>query len=186
MISTFLACNAAAQLPIEKTAPTFEEVLNGFSNADSDSVRIGVIRDLGETIGFRGGMSAESQKIANSLKQKESELDRLFQFGPFITSDSTLPPVIVEAIDVASVRTSSEQLTKFSILLNKKSSLLFLPPGGTIFSLVFFRHQRSSILARMLNLKIALKRKHGKKQSRRVGMTVLNKQIIFLKRTSIV
>lgn len=62
MISTFLACNAAAQLPIEKTAPTFEEVLNGFSNADSDSVRIGVIRDLGETIGFRGGMSAESQK----------------------------------------------------------------------------------------------------------------------------
>ena len=128
MISTFLACNAAAQLPIEKTAPTFEEVLNGFSNADSDSVRIGVIRDLGETIGFRGGMSAESQKIANSLKQKESELDRLFQFGPFITSDSTLPPVIVEAIDVASV--SKDQFRTANKVFNivKQEEFVAVPP----------------------------------------------------------
>lgn len=128
MISTFLSCNAAAQLPIEKTAPTFEEVLNGFSNDDSDTVRIGVIRDLGETIGFRGGMSSESQKIANSLKQKESELDRLFQFGPFITSDSTLPPVIVEAIDVASV--SKDQFRTANKVFNivKQEEFVAVPP----------------------------------------------------------
>lgn len=73
-------------------------------------------------------MSAESQKIANSLKQKESELDCLFQFGPFITSDSTLPPVIVEAIDVASV--SKDQFRTANKVFNivKQEEFVAVPP----------------------------------------------------------
>ncbi|EDD5429914.1 hypothetical protein BSW62_20785 [Salmonella enterica subsp. enterica serovar Enteritidis] len=121
--------SAAADSPFTSApAPNLNEVLNGFHNDDANTVRMGVLRDLGETIGFRAGMAWEAQNIANALRERETDLDRIFQFGPLMTTDSSLPPVIVEAIDVASV--SKDQFRTATKVYNivKQEEFVAVPP----------------------------------------------------------
>ncbi len=121
--------SAAADSPFTSApAPNLNEVLNGFHNDDANTVRMGVLRDLGETIGFRAGMAWEAQNIANALRERETDLDRIFQFGPLMTADSSLPPVIVEAIDVASV--SKDQFRTATKVYNivKQEEFVAVPP----------------------------------------------------------
>ncbi|HAK3127995.1 TPA: type IV secretion system DotC family protein, partial [Salmonella enterica] len=121
--------SAAADSPFTSApAPNLNEVLNGFQNDDANTVRMGVLRDLGETIGFRAGMAWEAQNIANALRERENDLDRIFQFGPLMTTDSSLPPVIVEAVDVTSV--SKDQFRTATKVYNivKQEEFVAVPP----------------------------------------------------------
>lgn len=120
---------AAADAPYdEKPAPSFNEVLNGFNSTDGDTVRITVLRDMGETIGFRTGIVWEAQNIAKGLKKQESVLDRIYNFRTLLTNDSSLPPVIVEANDLASV--SKDQFITANKAFNivKPEEFVSVPP----------------------------------------------------------
>lgn len=120
---------ATANSPFKSApVPNLDQVLNGYKNDDANTVRMGVLRDLGETIGFRAGMAWEAQNIANALRERENDLDRIFQFGPLMTTDSSLPPVIVEAVDVASV--SKDQFRTATKVYNivKQEEFVAVPP----------------------------------------------------------
>lgn len=120
---------AAADTPYEdKPAPTFNEVLNGFNTADGDTVRVTVLRDMGETIGFRTGMVWEAQNIAKGLKKRESALDRIYNFGTLLTNDSSLPPVIVEANDLASVSKDQFRTANKAFNIVKPEEFVSVPP----------------------------------------------------------
>lgn len=120
---------AAANVPYdEKPAPSFNEVLNGFNNEDGDTVKITVLRDMGETIGFRTGMVWEAQNIARGLKKRESVLDRIYNFGTLLTNDSSLPPVIVEANDLASISQNQFRTANKSFNIIKPEEFVSVPP----------------------------------------------------------
>ncbi|MEB5981796.1 type IV secretory system conjugative DNA transfer family protein [Enterobacter vonholyi] len=120
---------AAADAPYdENPAPSFNEILNGFNNSEGDTVRITVLRDMGETIGFRTGLVWEAQNIAKGLKKKESVLDRLYNFGSLMTNESSLPPVIVEANDLASVSKDQFRTANKAFNIVKPEEFVSVPP----------------------------------------------------------
>lgn len=129
LMSTMCAGHSYAGTPYtEQPAPSFDQVLNGFTDSAADTVRINVLRELGETIGFRSGLVWEAQNIAKGLKAKETQLDRIFQFGTLVTTEHTLPPVIVEATDVATI--APDQLRTANKVFNiiKSEEFVSVPP----------------------------------------------------------
>jgi len=123
------ACIAATADPHSvDQAPSFQEVLDGFQNLSEDTVRIGVLQEMGETIGFRSGMVWEAQNIARVLQKRELDLDRIFMFGSLITQQNTLPPVIVEAQDVASISPEQFRTANKVYTIIKPEEFVSVPP----------------------------------------------------------
>lgn len=77
---------------------------NGPSGRDETTpVRRMLLSSMGHTVGFRGGMAHESYFLMQSMDKQRSTLDAMFRFATVIEPSGTLPPVIVEAQDVAHI-----------------------------------------------------------------------------------
>lgn len=109
-------------------APSFKEVMNGFNDSSADTIRISVLREMGETIGFRSGMVWEAQNLAKELGAHSLQLDRIFQFSTLMTNDSSLPPVIVEANDVAAVSKDQFRTANKSFNIIRQEQFVSVPP----------------------------------------------------------
>ncbi|HGW4499644.1 type IV secretory system conjugative DNA transfer family protein [Stutzerimonas nitrititolerans] len=83
--------------------PTLESLQNPSSEESTGvpDLRRQMLLEAGKTVGFRGGMAAKAHLLHGALGRRSDELDKMFQFSPLITTSGTIPPVIVEARDVA-------------------------------------------------------------------------------------
>lgn len=89
---------------LAQVAPPTLESLQSPSSKQSTGVtdlRRQMLIEAGKTVGFRGGVAAKAHLLHGALGKRSGELDKMFQFSPLITSSGTIPPVIVEARDVA-------------------------------------------------------------------------------------
>lgn len=66
-------------------------------------VRKMLLSNMGHTVGFRGGMAQESYFLMQSMNKQRSTLDAMYRFATVIEPSGALPPVIVEAQDVAHI-----------------------------------------------------------------------------------
>ncbi len=95
---------SAVAVDSTKSAPPTLESLQrpGRSKpAGVTDLRKQMLDDAGRTVGFRGGVAAKAHLLHVALGNRSDELDKMFQFSPPITPSGTIPPVIVEARDVA-------------------------------------------------------------------------------------
>lgn len=86
--------------------PSLDQISNpeGPSAADSTTpVRRMLLSSMGHTVGFRGGMAKESFFLMQSMNKQQATLDAMYRFATVIESSGALPPVIVEAQDVANI-----------------------------------------------------------------------------------
>ncbi|HFQ7030012.1 TPA: type IV secretory system conjugative DNA transfer family protein [Yersinia enterocolitica] len=72
-------------------------------NDDVDDVRTSMLNEAAHTIGFRGGKAERAQEIRTAVEKQRSNLDYMYSFQPLISREGYLPPVIVEAKDVAHI-----------------------------------------------------------------------------------
>lgn len=90
----------------ETSEASLEELYNPHgmtqSRPDIPDVRQQLIRDTGHTVGYRAGLAARSEDLRASVESRGSVLDQMFDFAPLVSNQGVLPPVIVEAQDVAS------------------------------------------------------------------------------------
>lgn len=85
-------------------APSLNDLINQKSISDEDkegNFRLRVIKDTAYTLGFRGGVVNKSNELISILNSRADKLDLIFNFSSLISEDGVLPPVIVEASDVA-------------------------------------------------------------------------------------
>lgn len=117
-------------LPTETAPATLDALLNprGTSARDTSHLRIQMISDAGRTVGFRGGVASRAATIRASLEKRGVELDRLFNFAPLITPSGTLPPVIVEAQDVASFSGQQYRTASKVYRIERSERFVSVPP----------------------------------------------------------
>lgn len=99
-------------------------------------LRAQMLRDAGGTVGFRGGIASRAQAIASSLGARSNELDTLFQFASVVGPGGALPPVIVEARDVASYADSQERRANRVFKIEKPERFVSVPPTWRDFLMV--------------------------------------------------
>ncbi|HHH1744157.1 TPA: type IV secretory system conjugative DNA transfer family protein [Yersinia enterocolitica] len=136
--SLLAACLALTQLQAHAAdpeistyiPPTLNQVVGFNTNGRSepDTVRIGLLRDMGETLGFRAGLAYQAHQITSTLRKHEVRLDRIFQFAPLISRDGALPPVIVEANDVASITPDQIRTANKVFDILKPEEFVSVPP----------------------------------------------------------
>ncbi|MEQ1968069.1 type IV secretory system conjugative DNA transfer family protein [Xenorhabdus nematophila] len=107
-----------------------EQILSpsGYGINKDEAIRIDILRDLGETLGFRAGMANRSASLITSFSKWEKELDRIYNFSPLITSDSTLPPVVVEAQNLASISRNQFRFSNKVYNILKDAEFVSTPP----------------------------------------------------------
>ena len=117
-------------LPTETVPATLDALLNprGTSARDTSPLRIQMIGDAGRTVGFRGGVASRAAAIRASLEKRGVELDRLFNFAPLVTPSGTLPPVIVEAQDVASFSGQQYRTASKVYRIERTERFVSVPP----------------------------------------------------------
>jgi defect-in-organelle-trafficking protein DotC len=114
----------------DDSAVTLEALLDVPSKAGTgvNSLRAQMVGDAGRTVGFRSGMLNRSRALAKGLDSRVAELDALFQFSTLIRTDGTLPPVIVEAIDVASFGPDQFRVAGHVYRIEKAERFVSVPP----------------------------------------------------------
>lgn len=76
--------------------------MRGSSDVDIPEIRERLLRDTAHTVGYRAGLGARAKELRDSIERRTPVLNQVFDFSPMISNDGVLPPVIVEARDVAS------------------------------------------------------------------------------------
>lgn len=117
--------------PVPANAPvTLEALLNPISKASSGvtDLRAQMLTDAGKTVGFRGGMAARAHVLTDALTVRAAQLDTIFLFSPLINKKGTIPPVIVEARDVASFAPAQIRTATRVYKIEKEERFVSVPP----------------------------------------------------------
>jgi defect-in-organelle-trafficking protein DotC len=125
------ATTPGAPGPVPANTPvTLEALLNPLSKASSGvtNIRAQMLTDAGKTVGFRGGMVARAQVLADALTARSAQLDTIFLFSPLINKNGTIPPVIVEARDVASFSVEQIRTATRVYKIEKEERFVSVPP----------------------------------------------------------
>lgn len=117
-------------LPTESAPATLDALLNPRATATGNTspLRIQMISDAGRTVGFRGGVASRAAAIRASLEKRGPELDSLFNFAPLIMPSGALPPVIVEAQDVASFSSQQYRIASTVYRIERGERFVSVPP----------------------------------------------------------
>lgn len=106
-----------------------EHVLDGTAlQYAADTLRISVLKELGETAGFQSGMTYEAAAITETLKNYTIQLDRLYSFSTLVSPNNALPPVIVEAADVAAITPGQIRTANKVYNIIKPEEFVSVPP----------------------------------------------------------
>jgi len=92
------------------------------------TLRTEMLMEAGKTVGFRGGMIARAEEIKEALNANAQELDRIFQFSTLVSSDGMLPPVIVEARDIASFAPDQIRFADRAYRIEREERFISVPP----------------------------------------------------------
>lgn len=80
--------------PVVETAPPdLDSLLKPQSKATTKvtDIRNQLLTDMGNTVGFRGGMAARARELVEGLNARSPSLDAMFKFAPLIAKNGTLP-----------------------------------------------------------------------------------------------
>jgi defect in organelle trafficking protein DotC len=121
---------AAATTESASATPTLEALINPGTVLTSSvpTLRAQMIHDAGATVGFRGGLAARAQEIRSALKQRADKLAQIFRFASLVSKKGTLPPVIVEAKDVAAVSDDQIRTAHRVYKIERAERLISVPP----------------------------------------------------------
>jgi len=117
-------------LPTQTAPATLDTLLNhrATPTGGTSPLRIQMISNAGRTVGFRGGIASRAAAIRASLEKRASELDELFNFAPLIMPSGALPPVIVEAQDVASFSSQQYRIASKVYRIERGERFVSVPP----------------------------------------------------------
>lgn len=68
-------------------------------NPENSFIRFDAVRDTALALGSRAGMLARAEEINVSLRSREADLDRIYNFTTLFLREKVMPPVVVEARD---------------------------------------------------------------------------------------
>lgn len=116
----------AAQVPatLESLLVPSTPVITGVNNLRSQ-----MLTEAGKTVGFRGGMAARSRVIANSLQMRADSLDKMYQFSSVINMHGIVPPVIVQAQDVAAFSPDQVRTANHVYRIEREERFVSVPPS---------------------------------------------------------
>ena len=114
-----------------ETPSTLDELLHPSTTIGSSTngMRAQMIGDAGRTVGFRAGAASRGASLVRSLEARSSELDALYQFSTLVRPDGTIPPVIVEATDVASISNDQFRFAGRVYRIEKEERFVSVPPS---------------------------------------------------------
>jgi defect in organelle trafficking protein DotC len=126
------------QMPTSPTAPTLDALANppGALQTSVTDLRAQMLNDAGMTVGFRGGMAARAQELTQALDKRASQLDTLVQFAPLVSKQGTLPPVIVQAKDVAAFAKDQVRMAHQVYKMEREERFVSVPPTWRDYLLV--------------------------------------------------
>lgn len=122
----------------QEPSVTLDELLHPVSAARTgvSDLRTQMLTEAGRTVGFRGGMAARARALAHALKAREAALDAMYQFAPLISQNGALPPVIVEARDVAAFAQDQIRTATRVYKIEKAERFVSVPPTWREYLLV--------------------------------------------------
>nr|WP_229653905.1 type IV secretory system conjugative DNA transfer family protein [Pseudomonas syringae]QOU99725.1 hypothetical protein [Pseudomonas syringae pv. actinidiae] len=126
-----LDASGKAPTPVVETAPPdLETLLKPQSKATTKvtDIRNQLLSDMGNTVGFRGGMAARARELVDGLNARSPSLDAMFKFAPLIAKNGTLPPVIVEAQDVAAFSSDQMRTANRVYKIEREERFVSVPP----------------------------------------------------------
>ncbi|WP_229427367.1 type IV secretory system conjugative DNA transfer family protein [Massilia atriviolacea] len=115
---------AQAPATLDSLLAPFSPVITGVSNLRSQ-----MLTEAGKTVGFRGGMAARSGVIANSLQMRADSLDKMFQFSSLVNTNGIVPPVIVQARDVAAFSPDQVRTASHVYRIEREERFVSVPPS---------------------------------------------------------
>lgn len=99
-LGLFLVANLALaddQTDVQPNDKMLDSIINYSSDIpNADASKMEAIKENGLKAGAQGGMLKRSKELIAEINSKAQDLDRTFNFQPFITKMGYLPPVIVE------------------------------------------------------------------------------------------
>ncbi|WP_336203071.1 type IV secretory system conjugative DNA transfer family protein [Pseudomonas guariconensis] len=126
-----LDASGQTSAPVVETAPPdLNALLKPQSKATTKvtDIRNQLLTDMGNTVGFRGGMAARARELVDGLNARSPSLDAMFKFAPMIAKNGTLPPVIVEARDVAAFSQDQVRTANRVYKIEREERFVSVPP----------------------------------------------------------
>ncbi|MBX8493172.1 type IV secretion system DotC family protein [Pseudomonas cichorii] len=105
LLPGLIGCAQSHTAPRSDAPPGMDSYLNT-SKPDSSEVsdtRRQLLEDAGHTIGFRGGKAERAWELRRAMNTRFMRLEMLYDFRTLISKQGWLPPVISEAVDVATI-----------------------------------------------------------------------------------
>ncbi|HCA3439666.1 TPA: type IV secretory system conjugative DNA transfer family protein [Salmonella enterica subsp. salamae serovar 35:g,m,s,t:-] len=132
LVVAFMTSNAIAASPdVTQSPPGLDQIINPEGPSGSDNVsavRRMLLSNMGHTVGFRGGMAQESYYLIQKLKSESASLDSMFRFSTIIEPSGALPPVIVEAKDIAHITGNQIRTANKVYKIVKEEEFVSVPP----------------------------------------------------------
>ena len=115
---------------VETSPPDLDALLNPQSQATTKvtDIRSQLLSGVGHTVGFRGGMAARGHELVDGLNSREPALDAMYKFAPMIAKNGTLPPVIVEARDLAAFTPDQIRTANRVYKIEREERFVSVPP----------------------------------------------------------
>lgn len=106
-IASFHAAHADAAVD-DKAPKDMNYYLSPSADSSDSDAQSDIVNDAARAIGFRGGKAQRAAEIRQELDKHKMDLDYMYNFRTLISSEGYVPPVIVEAKDVAHI--TNEQI----------------------------------------------------------------------------
>lgn len=118
--------------------PTLESLMSPTSEAVTgvNSIRAQLLMEGGRTVGFQGGLSARAHELVAGLSRRQRALDVQYEFGSLIGQNGVLPPVIVEARDVAAFTADQIRTANRVYKIERPERFVSVPPTWRDYLLV--------------------------------------------------
>jgi len=130
MTALILASGYVSASQPEPDSYDLKQLLNpdGSGVREADTVRMSILRSMGETLGFRAGLAKRARELTDAFKPAASVMDRAYNFASLVSADSALPPVIAEAQDVAAITPNQLRTSNKVYNILKPEEFVSVPP----------------------------------------------------------
>ena len=118
----------------KEKSPSLNDLMNQKNISEDNkenNFRFKVLKETAYTLGFRGGVVDKANELITILNSRADKLDLIFNFSPLISKDGVLPPVIVEASDVAAFSKDQVRTANHVYKIQTEEKFVSNPPAWT-------------------------------------------------------
>ncbi|MBU2708701.1 type IV secretory system conjugative DNA transfer family protein [Zooshikella marina] len=122
--------DAESEKPEKSEPVTLDDLLVPAAEEEVEvtDLRSQVLEDAGYSVGLQGGLVARAKLLIEKLDSREKELNQQFQFSSIMTSNGNLPPIIVEAQDLASFEKEQIRTASRVYKIHRPEKFVSVPP----------------------------------------------------------